>query len=47
MERNAMCPRISYPFYTVTYCIDWIATSWTYNSVCPRSNDPLDGEEFR
>ena len=47
MERNAMCPITSYPFYTVTYCIDWIATSWTYNSVCPRSNDPLDGEEFR
>ena len=24
-----MCPRSSEPFYTVTYYIKWVTTSWT------------------
>ena len=28
-----VCPRISDPFYTVTYRITWVTTSWTYSSL--------------
>ena len=27
-----ICPRSSYPFYIVTYCIKWVTTSWTYSA---------------
>ena len=26
-----MCPRNTYPFYTVTYYIDWVPGTWTYS----------------
>ena len=29
---NIMCPRSSYPFYTVNYYIKWVTTPWTYSS---------------
>ena len=27
---NTICPRSSYPIYTVTYYIKWVTTSWTH-----------------
>ena len=33
---NTVYPRSSDPFYIVSYCIKWVATSWTYsNSFSP------------
>ena len=29
---NTLCPRISDPFYVVTYYINVVTTSWTYNT---------------
>ena len=26
------CPRSSYPFYTVSFYIKWVTTSWTYST---------------
>ena len=27
-----VCPRSSVPFYTVTYIIKWVTTSWTFSA---------------
>ena len=35
---HTVCPRSSYPFYIVTYCLKWITTSWTY-STCTQIDD--------
>ena len=29
---NTICPRISDPFYIVSYYIEWATTSWTHSS---------------
>ena len=28
-----VCPEISDPFYTVSYYIKWVTTSWTYSTM--------------
>ena len=28
---HTVCPKICYPYYTVTYNIKWVTTSWTYS----------------
>ena len=28
-----LCPRSSYPFYIVSYCIKWVTASWTHSSI--------------
>ena len=41
---TTVCPRSSDPFYTVTYYIEWVTTSWTDGNNCwcaPRVNIPL------
>ena len=30
---NTVCPRISDPFYIVTYYIKWLTTSWTHRNM--------------
>ena len=31
LKQATICPGSSEPFYIVTYCINWITTSWTYS----------------
>ena len=40
--RNTVCPRSSDPFYTITYYIKWVTTSWTYRTYAiMHSNGPI------
>ena len=32
---HTACPRSLDPFYTVTYYLDWVKTSWTYSIIRP------------
>ena len=29
--QHTVCPRSSDPFYTISYCVKWITTSWTHS----------------
>ena len=31
--KTTVCPRSSDPFYTVTYYMKWVTTSWTYSII--------------
>ena len=46
-ERDTVCPRSSYPFYIVTYYINWVTTSWTYSTFSIRIESELCAIQFR
>ena len=46
MYYYTVCPRSFYPYNMVTYCIQWVKTSWTYSKNWQECSSRFNANSF-